>query len=77
RGGQYLFHLHAFYLAYASNRVPEITETIVNVDNAQKWGFGHEMGPFEIWDSIGVAEFITRFEDAGYPVAPWVKDMVG
>jgi len=76
RGGQYLFHLHGFYLAYASNRVPEITETIVNVDNAQKWGFGHEMGPFEIWDAIGVAEFITRFEDAGYRVAPWVKDMV-
>jgi len=77
RGGQYLFHLHAFYLAYASNRVPEITETIVNVDNAQKWGFSHEMGPFEIWDAIGVAEFISRFEDAGYPVADWVKEMVG
>ncbi|MCL4254237.1 MAG: 3-hydroxyacyl-CoA dehydrogenase/enoyl-CoA hydratase family protein, partial [Anaerolineae bacterium] len=76
RGGQYLFHLHGFYLAYASNRVPEITETIVNVDNAQKWGFAHEMGPFEIWDAIGVAEFTTRFEEAGYRVAQWVKDMV-
>ncbi len=76
RGGQYLFHLHGFYLAYASNRVPEITESIVNVDNAQKWGFAHEMGPFEIWDAIGVAEFTTRFEEAGYRVAQWVKDMI-
>jgi 3-hydroxyacyl-CoA dehydrogenase len=76
RGGQYLFHLHGFYLAYASNRVPEITESIVNVDNAQKWGFAHEMGPFEIWDAIGVEEFIPRFEEAGYRVAQWVKDMV-
>jgi 3-hydroxyacyl-CoA dehydrogenase len=76
RFGQFLFHLHAFYLAYASHRVPEITDTIVNIDNAQKWGFSHEMGPFEIWDAIGVADSIPQFEAAGYPVAQWVKDMV-
>jgi 3-hydroxyacyl-CoA dehydrogenase len=76
RAGQYLYHLHAFLLAYASNRVPEITDTIVNIDNAQKWGFAHQMGPFEIWDAIGVAETIDRFESDGYPVAQWVKDMV-
>jgi 3-hydroxyacyl-CoA dehydrogenase len=76
RAGQFLWHMHAFYLAYASNRVPEITDTIVNVDNAQKWGFNHEMGPFEIWDAIGVADTIPAFEAAGYPVADWVKQMV-
>jgi len=76
RAGQFLWHMHAFYLAYASNRVPEITETLVNVDNAQKWGFAHEAGPFEIWDAIGVAETIPTFEAAGYPVADWVKQMV-
>lgn len=76
RAGQFLWHMHAFYLAYASSRVPEITETIVNIDNAQKWGFNHEMGPFEIWDAIGVADTIPAFEAAGYPVADWVKQMV-
>ena len=76
RAGQYLYHLHAFLLAYASNRVPEITETIVNVDNAQKWGFAHQLGPFEIWDAIGVTETIDRFEVDGYPVADWVKMMI-
>ena len=76
RAGEYLWQLHAFLLAYASNRVPEITDTIVNVDNAQKWGFAHEMGPFEIWDAIGVAATIDRFEADGYPVAAWVKNMV-
>jgi 3-hydroxyacyl-CoA dehydrogenase len=76
RAGQFLFHLHAFYLAYASQRVPEITDTIVNIDNAQKWGFAHEMGPFEIWDAIGVRESVPRFEAAGYPVADWVKAML-
>ena len=76
RAGQYLWHLHAFLLAYASNRVPEVTDTIVNVDNAQKWGFAHQLGPFEIWDAIGVAETIDRFEADGYLVADWVKDMI-
>lgn len=76
RAGQFLWHLHAFYLAYASQRVPEITDTIVNIDNAQKWGFSHELGPFEIWDAIGVAETIDAFEQAGYPIADWVKQMV-
>src|SRR5690606_39082990 len=45
-------------------------------DNAHKWGFNHEMGPFEIWDAIGVEETISQMEKDGYPVADWVKDMV-
>lgn len=76
RAGQYLYHLHAFLLAYASQRVPEITESIVNIDNAQKWGFSHKMGPFEIWDAIGVADTLERFEADAYPVAHWVRDML-
>lgn len=76
RAGQFLFHHHAFYLSYASQRVPEITETLVNVDNAQRWGFNHEMGPFEIWDALGVQESVTKFEEAGYDVAEWVKTML-
>ncbi len=76
RAARFLWHHHAFYLAYASHRVPEITESIVNIDNAQKWGFSHHMGPFEIWDALGVAATIPQFEEAGYPVADWVKDMV-
>lgn len=76
RAGRYLWHHHAFYLAYASQRVPEITASLVNIDNAQKWGFGHELGPFEIWDALGVAETVPAFEAAGYPVADWVKAML-
>lgn len=76
RAGRYLYHLHGFLLAYASNRVPEIADSIVNIDNAQKWGFVHQMGPFEIWDAIGVADTVSRFEADGYPVAGWVKEML-
>ncbi|MEP7293250.1 MAG: 3-hydroxyacyl-CoA dehydrogenase/enoyl-CoA hydratase family protein, partial [Chloroflexota bacterium] len=76
RAGRLLWHYHAFLLAYASNRVPGITETLVNIDNVEKWGFAHELGPFEIWDALGVAETIEPFEAAGYPVAQWVKEML-
>ena len=76
RAGRYLYHLHGFLLAYASHRVPEVTDSIVNIDNAHKWGFVHQMGPFEIWDAIGPADTVDRFEADGYPVADWVKEML-
>jgi 3-hydroxyacyl-CoA dehydrogenase len=76
RAAQFLWHHHAFYLAYASHRVPEITDSLASIDNAQKWGFSHELGPFEIWDALGVAETAPAFEAAGYPVAGWVKEML-
>ena len=76
RAGQYLYHLQAFLLTYSSSRMLEVTDSIVNIDNALKWGFAHALGPFEIWDAIGVAETLHRFEADGYPVADWVKAMV-
>ena len=76
RAGQYLYHLHAFALAYASNCVPEVASSIVDIDNAQKWGFAHALGPFEIWDALGPEKTIDRFEADGYPVADWVKRML-
>ena len=39
---------------YAARRVPEISDSIVDVDRAMRWGFGWELGPFETWDAIGV-----------------------
>jgi len=76
RAGEYLWHLHAFYLTYAARRLGEIADDIPSIDNANKWGFNHELGPFEIWDALGVAETIPRMEADGYAVAGWVKDMV-
>jgi len=76
RAGQYIRAVTYNRLAYASRRIPEIADNVVAVDNAIKWGFSHEMGPFEEWDAIGVAESIDKMEAAGYPVAGWVKEMV-
>lgn len=64
------------YLAYASHRVPEIADDIVSLDDAMKWGFGHQAGPFETWDMLGVAETVERMASEDIAVAPWVKEML-
>jgi len=76
RAGEYLWHLHAFYLTYAARRLGEIADDIPSIDNANKWGFNHELGPFEIWDALGVEDTIPRMEADGYAVPEWVKEMV-
>ena len=47
-------------LVYAFNRIPEIADDVVNVDAAMRWGFGWELGPFEMLDAIGVPAFVAR-----------------
>ena len=63
-------------LAYASHCIPEIADDPHPIDDAMRWGFGHEAGPFETWDALGVKETIDCMEQAGYPAAAWVKEMV-
>ncbi len=71
-----LWHTLSHTLAYASKRVPEIADSPGDIDNAMKWGFGWEMGPFETWDALGAAETAARMEEEGLAVAPWVKEML-
>lgn len=63
-------------LIYAANRIPEIADDILNIDNAMKWGFGRKMGPFEAWDAIGVNKSVAKMEAAGYSVPGWVREML-
>jgi 3-hydroxyacyl-CoA dehydrogenase len=76
RAATFVRELIFFNLAYAAYVTPEIAYAIPDVDNANKWGFAHEMGPFEIWDALGVPETIEKMEAAGHAVADWVKEMV-
>lgn len=62
-------------LVYAANRVPEIAEDVVNIDNAMKWGFNWDMGPFETLDAIGVKDFADRLKKDGVAV-PTLIDAV-
>lgn len=69
-----LVNLHVF--KYVSYRIPEIADTIVQIDEGMKAGFGWELGPFELWDTLGVARMTELLEAELGPVAPWVKAML-
>jgi len=75
-GGQFTFRHMAETLTYSANRIPEIADDIVNVDNAMKWGFAWKMGPFETWDAIGVKKSIAKMKEAGYEIPAWVEEML-
>src|SRR4029077_14415630 len=61
---------------YAARRTPEITDDIINVDRAMRWGFSHDMGPFELWDALGVRSTAEAMQKNGIAVAPWVTEML-
>ncbi|MSP74454.1 MAG: 3-hydroxyacyl-CoA dehydrogenase/enoyl-CoA hydratase family protein [Myxococcales bacterium] len=63
-------------LIYAANRLFEVADDIVQIDNAMKWGFGHDIGPFETWDAIGVKESVDRMSAEGRRVPMWVIEML-
>ncbi len=63
-------------LTYSANRIPEIADDVVNIDNAMKWGFNWDLGPFEILDAIGVKEFASRLEIDGVKVPPIISSVL-
>lgn len=62
--------------AYASSVIPEIADTPKPIDDAMRWGFAHQAGPFEVWDKLGVAETVEAMKAEGFPPAPWVEEML-
>ena len=72
KAGDFYRRVFAGLLSYASHRIPEISDEIYRLDEAMKAGFGWELGPFEIWDAIGIKEGITNIEKANLTVPDWV-----
>jgi len=64
------------YMAYASRRLPEISDTLEDADHAMEWGFAHQTGPFRTWDLLGVRETVEKMESLGIEVGGWVKEML-
>jgi 3-hydroxyacyl-CoA dehydrogenase len=60
-------------LSYASERIPEIADTPKPLDDAMRWGFGHDAGLFEVWDMLGVEATLPFMTAAGFPSAKWVR----
>jgi 3-hydroxyacyl-CoA dehydrogenase len=61
---------------YASSIIPEVADTVKPIDDAVRWGFMHEAGPFETWDMLGVKETVKKMKAAGYAPAKWVDAML-
>jgi 3-hydroxyacyl-CoA dehydrogenase len=76
RVGEFLWKTTSRVSRYAAYRIPEIADTIVEIDNAIKWGFGWEIGVFEAWDAIGVRESVERMKKEGQPVPENVQRML-
>jgi 3-hydroxyacyl-CoA dehydrogenase len=76
RAGAFAWALLRDTLAYTSRRVGEISDTLVDIDNALKWGFNWALGPFETWDALGVQTTVDRMIADGVEPAAWVKEML-
>ncbi|MFN4295116.1 MAG: 3-hydroxyacyl-CoA dehydrogenase NAD-binding domain-containing protein, partial [Thermoflexales bacterium] len=76
RGGMFIVETTLPILAYAARRIPEIADSIADVDNAMRWGFNAEAGPFELWDMIGVRRGREMMRERDIAVPQWVDDML-
>ena len=61
---------------YASVLIPEVADTMKPIDDAMRWGFGHKVGPFEVWDMLGVQAVVDQMTAAGFAPADWVLSML-
>ncbi len=76
RAGALIWNILTPTLVYSAELLGEIADDIVAIDQAMKWGYGWEFGPFEIWDAIGVEKSIQKLEAEGKSVPEWVKEML-
>lgn len=76
KAGQFAWPVMAQTLAYAAYHLNDIADDIPNVDRAMQWGFNWEMGPFETWDALGVAETVARMKKDKITVPAWVDEML-
>jgi 3-hydroxyacyl-CoA dehydrogenase len=75
--GEFAWTVLSRSLAYAARRIPEITESVEAIDNAMKWGYAWELGPFETWDALGFAETRDRMKKDGLALPAWVDKCNG
>lgn len=76
RVGEFLWKTMERTFRYAANRIPEIADTVVEIDNAIKWGFGWEIGVFETWDAVGLEKSVARMRADGRPIPANIEKML-
>src|SRR5882724_9470010 len=76
KAGAFLWSALSDLWNYSANRIPEICDTIVEIDRAMKLGFNWELGPFELWDAVGVEATVARMKKEGRAVAANVEKLL-
>jgi 3-hydroxyacyl-CoA dehydrogenase len=76
RAGRFLWSVLKNVFAYSAAKVGEISDRIVEIDRAMRWGYGHKLGPFELWDALGFQEVTRRMESEGLPLPEGVRRML-
>jgi len=76
RAGRFLWPLFRDLFLYSAQLVPEISDRIVEIDRAMRWGFAFPLGPFEFWDALGVEETVERMRRENCAVSPNVERML-
>jgi 3-hydroxyacyl-CoA dehydrogenase len=76
RAGKLLWNIIKPVLLYSAEKCYEIADDLVAIDQAMKWGFGWEHGPFEIWDAIGLQESVGRMKSEGEVIPHWIEELI-
>ncbi|WP_096436779.1 3-hydroxyacyl-CoA dehydrogenase/enoyl-CoA hydratase family protein [Alteribacter populi] len=76
RAGELVWNILKPVLLYSGEKLHEIADNVKAVDEAMKWGFGWELGPFETWDAIGIEKSVKRMEEEGETIPESVKKML-
>ena len=76
KAGAFLWSALCDLWTYSANRVPEISDSIVEIDRAMRLGFNWELGPFELWDAAGVEATVSRMKKEGKPIAANVEKLL-
>ncbi len=61
---------------YVSDRIPEIADELYRIDDAMRAGFGWDLGPFEVWDAVGLVDAVEGMKKYGHKPAAWVTEML-
>jgi 3-hydroxyacyl-CoA dehydrogenase len=76
RVGAFIWKTLSRTLCYTADRIPEIADTVVEVDRALRWGFNWELGPFEVWDAIGVEKSVAKLSEEGRAIPANVQKLL-
>src|SRR3984893_927255 len=74
RAGRFLWKVFSDLFLYSAEMIPEISDRVVEIDRAMRWGYANKLGPFELWDALGFVDITSRLEKDGRTLPANIKD---